>query len=80
MTLTINGAGLDLDGALKFRGFLLYSGNVTIQNLLISNAAAFGGKGGSGNADGGGGIGEAREICFRAAMTELYWQVRRSAA
>ncbi len=34
-TLTINGAGATLNGAGAFRGFFVYSGNVTIENLTI---------------------------------------------
>jgi hypothetical protein len=51
-TLTINGAGSTLDGGNTYRGLLVYSGTVTIEDLAITNAIA---QGGSGNAGGGGG-------------------------
>lgn len=54
VALVIDGGGNTLDGAGKYRGFLVYSGDVTIENLAINDAAAVGGNGASG---GGGGAG-----------------------
>jgi hypothetical protein len=45
----------------EFRGLLVRSGNVTIQNLTIADAAAIGGDGGAGLASDGGGAGRSRE-------------------
>ena len=53
-TLTIDGGGSTLSGNNAYRGFFVYAGNVTIENLTIANAKALGGNGGSG---GGGGAG-----------------------
>jgi len=61
VTLTIIGNGDSLigtNGANTFRGLFAYSGNVTVNNLTIQNAAAAGGAGGyGGNFAGGGGAG-----------------------
>ena len=54
---TVNGtptAGEGGSGASE-RGFFVYSGNVTLENLIITNAVAQGGAGGSGPTAGGGG-------------------------
>ena len=54
-TLVINGlTGATLDGGNLYRGFFVYQGDVTIENLTIQNAVA---KGGAGSAGGGGGAG-----------------------
>ncbi len=59
MSLTIDGNGATLDGGAVngvggHRGLFVYSGNVTIENLTLSNMNAIGGAGVSG---GGGGAG-----------------------
>jgi hypothetical protein len=56
-TLTINGLGDTLNGAGAYNGFFVYSGNVTIEDLTVANAAAMGGTGGEGVLGGGGGAG-----------------------
>ena len=58
VSLVINGIGGTLNGASAYRGLFVYSGNVTINNLTISNTVARGGAGGSSsNFAGGGGAG-----------------------
>lgn len=54
VSVTIDGGGNTLDGAGAYRGFFVYAGNVTINNLTIANAHAVGGAGGP---SGGGGAG-----------------------
>src|ERR1700722_9638054 len=54
VTLVIEGNSHTLDGDGHDRGFLVYAGNVSIDNLTIDNAAAVGGNGGT---RGGGGAG-----------------------
>jgi hypothetical protein len=56
-TLIIQGNGTTLLGNANERGLFVYSGNVAIANLTISNVAAAGGAGGSGFEGGGGGAG-----------------------
>ena len=56
-SLTINGSGDSLSGADEFRGIFVYSGDVTIENLLIEDAVAKGGNGGAGGGGGGAGLG-----------------------
>ena len=46
-----------IDGLGDQRGFFVYSGSVTLENLLIENTAAQGGAGGGGGDGGGGGAG-----------------------
>ena len=53
-TLTIDGNGAAMNGLGDQRGFFVYSGAVTIDDLTIENAVAAGGDGGDG---GGGGAG-----------------------
>ncbi|HEY4173737.1 MAG TPA: hypothetical protein VGM42_11980, partial [Rhodopila sp.] len=53
-TLTIDGGGAEMTGLGDQRGFFVYSGAVTINDLTIENAVATGGTGGPG---GGGGAG-----------------------
>jgi large repetitive protein len=63
--LIIDGGGGTLNGMGDQRGLFIYSGNVTVENLAIDNAAAIGGNGGlltgvfdgSGSGGGGGGGG-----------------------
>src|SRR5580704_15138426 len=57
VTLTIDGAGNTLNGNDLHRGFLVYAGTVTIENLGLSSVAAIGGSGGAGIYGGGGGAG-----------------------
>ena len=57
MTLTVDGGNSVIDGDGKYRGFFVYSGAVTIEDLTIQNAAAIGGVGGSGGGGGGAGLG-----------------------
>src|SRR6185503_489362 len=56
-SLTIVGNGGTIDGGGAERGFLVYAGNVIIQDLTIQNAVAQGGAGGGGGLGGGGGAG-----------------------
>ncbi len=56
-SVSIAGNGATLNGANAHRGLLVYSGTVAIQNFIIQNATATGGKGGDGNGAGGGGAG-----------------------
>ena len=56
-SLTIDGGGFALNGAGTQRGLLVYSGNVTIDNLALNNMAAIGGIGGTASNPGGGGAG-----------------------
>ncbi len=58
-SVTIDGHGRALDGGGVQRGFFVYSGNVTIQNLTIQNTLAQGGNGGDGGGGGGMGAGGA---------------------
>ena len=46
VTLTVDGGNSVIDGDGKYRGFFVYSGAVTIEDLTIQNAAAIGGVGG----------------------------------
>lgn len=57
--LTINGNGKFLDGSNTQRGFLVYSGTVSINDLIIQNTLAKGGNGGAAvpGRQGGGGAG-----------------------
>jgi autotransporter-associated beta strand protein len=64
LSLVINGGGGTLDGLGNQRGLFIYSGDVTVENLAIDNAAAIGGNGGNFNGQsylstggGGGGAG-----------------------
>jgi autotransporter-associated beta strand protein len=56
-TLTINGNGFTIDGMGDQRGVFVYSGNVTLENLAITNAVAQGGNGGNYGGGGGAGLG-----------------------
>ena len=61
-SLTIDGGGFALDGrpfrlVAPQRGLLVYSGNVTVENLALTNMAARGGNGGAASNPGGGGAG-----------------------
>ena len=58
-TLTINGGNFTLSGNSQFRGLLVQSGAVAINDLTIANAKAQGGNGGQGGVFGGGGGGGA---------------------
>jgi len=42
VSLVIDGGGNTLDGADRYRGFVVTSGNVAMQNLTIENAVALG--------------------------------------
>jgi hypothetical protein len=56
--LTINGDGNKLDGAATYRGFFVGAGgNVTVNDLTMTNLRAKGGDGGSDLSPGGGGMG-----------------------
>ncbi len=57
--VTINGGGFELNGANKYRGFVVQSGAVAINNLNIANTLAQGGNGGFGTGGGGAGGGGA---------------------
>ena len=56
-TLTINGNGYTIDGMGNQRGFFVYQGNVSIENLAITNAVAKGGNAATHGGGGGGGAG-----------------------
>ncbi|QUD86870.1 beta strand repeat-containing protein [Phenylobacterium montanum] len=56
-SLVINGAHQTLDGGGAHRGFFVYAGKVSINDLTIQNAVAAGGAGGAGALAGGGGAG-----------------------
>jgi autotransporter-associated beta strand protein len=56
-SVTINGNGYKITGGPAARGFFVYSGNVTLENLTIVDALAQGGAGGAAAAGGGGGAG-----------------------
>ena len=57
-SITIQGNGNTLSGANTYRGLLILSGTVAVNNLAIANAVAQGGAGGGGGG-GGGGLGGA---------------------
>ena len=64
MTLDIKGNGATIDGeneathqSYNQRGFFVYSGVVTLENMTIANTVARGGDGGNGLGGGGGGGG-----------------------
>ncbi len=54
VTLDIQGNGCVLDGGGAWRGLLVYSGAVTVENLTLQNMTAVGGAGGAGGGGGGG--------------------------
>jgi autotransporter-associated beta strand protein len=56
-TLTINGNGYTIDGMGDQRGLFVYSGNVILENLAITDAVARGGNGGTYGGGGGAGLG-----------------------
>ena len=56
-TLTINGGGHAISGASQYRGFFVYDGTLTLQNLTLTDMQAAGGTGGNGLVGGGGGAG-----------------------
>ncbi|MPZ33966.1 MAG: autotransporter domain-containing protein [Rhodospirillales bacterium] len=53
----INGGNFTLSGNNQFRGLVVQSGTVAVNDLTIANATAQGGNGGSGGTGGGGGGG-----------------------
>lgn len=55
--VTIDGGSNILNGGGVQRGFFVYAGTVTINNLTITNAQALGGAGGNAGGSGGGGGG-----------------------
>src|SRR3954452_19714096 len=64
VTLDIKGHGATIDGkneatqqSYNQRGFFVYSGVVTLENMTIANTVAHGGDGGDGLGGGGGGAG-----------------------
>ena len=67
-SLTVDGGGFKLDGAGLYRGFFVYSGTVTIQNLTIADAAATGGAAGPGGG-GGAGLGGGLFVAAAANVT-----------
>jgi autotransporter-associated beta strand protein/autotransporter passenger strand-loop-strand repeat protein len=56
-TLTIDGDGYTIDGEGDQRGFFVYSGDVILENLAITDAVAKGGNGGNYGGGGGAGLG-----------------------
>jgi hypothetical protein len=68
-TLTINGDGQTMNGGGMQRGFFVYAGDVTIENLTILDAVAIGGAGGSGAVAGGGGAGLGGGLFIAAGAT-----------
>jgi hypothetical protein len=76
VTLTINGAGFDLNGANTFRGLFVESGSVAVNDLTIANTVATGGAGGSAtNSAGGGGAGLGGGLFIGASGTVTLNQV-----
>jgi len=55
--LTINGAGVTVDGANTFQAFSVGNGSTTINNFNVQNAISKGGNGGTAWVGGGGGVG-----------------------
>jgi hypothetical protein len=69
-SVTIDGQSLyTLDGGGVQRGFLVYTGTVTIQNITIQNTLAQGGNGGSGAVGGGGGFGAGGALAMLSGTT-----------
>src|SRR5580658_189725 len=68
VSLTVNGEGDALDGQNKYRGLLVYAGDVSIENLTIENALAAGGEGGGGGG-GGAGLGGGLFVAAGASVT-----------
>lgn len=58
-TLLIDGAGGTLDGQSDERGLFVYSGTVTVENLVLADMNAVGGAGGYAGGGGGAGLGGA---------------------
>jgi hypothetical protein len=56
-SVTINGSGDTINGGGTHSGFFVNSGNVTLQNVTLTNTVAKGGAGGAGSYAGGGGAG-----------------------
>ena len=67
--LTIDGGGYTLDGDGKYRGLLVYAGNVTVQDLTIADAAAIGGAGGLQGGGGGAGLGGGLFVASAGTVT-----------
>lgn len=55
--VTINGGNFTLSGNNQFRGLVVQSGTVAVNDLTIANAKVQGGDGGTGGSGGGGGAG-----------------------
>ena len=55
--VTIDGNGHTLDGAGTYRGLFVYDGTIGINDLVLQDDKAAGGRGGAGNFAGGGGAG-----------------------
>lgn len=70
-SLTIDGPSGDatLNGGNVFRGFFLSSGNLTINQMEITNTQAIGGNGGTGTSGGGGGLGAGGAFFVRSGCT-----------
>ena len=72
--VTINGGpGITLNGGNVQRGFFVYQGTVTINNLTIENTVAQGGTGGVGGVGGGGG---GLGVCVRGLRRQPVGQQR----
>jgi uncharacterized protein with beta-barrel porin domain len=76
--VTIDGGSHSLDGDGIQRGFIVYSGSVTIENITIQNAVAEGGAGGSGAGGGGGGMGAGGGVFVGSAAAVTLRDVRLS--
>ena len=68
-TVVINGGNTTLDGGEVQRGFFVFAGTVSINNLTIQNTLAKGGSGGSGGGGGGAGLGGALFVASGAHVT-----------
>jgi len=67
--LVIDGGGQTIDGGGSEGGFIVTTGNVTLQNLTIAHTVETGGAGGSNASGGGGGAGEGGGVFVGAGAT-----------
>ncbi len=69
VVLVINGDHETLDGAGAYRGLFVHTGNVTIENLTITDAKAIGGSGGADGGGGGAGLGGGLFVASASTVT-----------
>jgi hypothetical protein len=69
VTVTIDGGGFTLSGDNAYRGLFIYSGDVNVSDLTLSDMLAVGGAGGSGHVGGGGGAGLGGALFVAGATT-----------